>query len=670
MPTSPTTRAAHRRLPVALTVIPAVLALVLLGVVPPARAADSVAYPGSVPSWATTATDAGAAPAEETVEGELYLYLRDLPGAEALAAAVSDPASPHYGQWVTPDRWIDRFSPPEDVYDALVAYLEDAGFTVTGTPDSRLFIVFRGTVDQFDASFGTSLHVYDVADRRLVAPSRTPALPAALAAGVSGMELDQGRMLTHPDVVGDIGAGSDSSAAQAPAATGPASLDIPCSTWFGEHSVTLPPAYGRTQFPTGVCGYVPAQLRSAYGIPGTGAPVPVVTGSSGGLTGAGQTVAIIDAYASPSIAEDVNTYTSRHGEPLLGEGQYSQLVPKEFYDEEACGFPSGWQVEQTLDVEAVHGLAPAADVLYAGGFNCAGGIDVALSQILDDRLATIVSNSYGYAGEAVPPDVLRGKENQHLQAVAEGIGLYYSSGDSGDEAADLGTPQPDYPASSPWVTSVGGTATGIAEDGTAAVETGWGTYRDLVVRDDATGELGYAQPPPGEFAAGAGGGRSTVFAQPDYQEGTVPESLAGGRRVSPDIAADASPVTGFLIGIRPIVDDIALATGPYQEDRYGGTSLSSPLVAAQMALVQQLTGRTLGFVNPALYTLHRAAPELFVDVDPPTAPFALADTSRVNGNPYLITEGLDTSLTTAPGYDDVTGLGAVSFDLLRRMATA
>ena len=669
MPASPIARRAHRRLPVALTVIPAVLAVVLLGVTP-ARAADAVAYPGSVPNWATAANDAGSAPADETVEGELYLYLRDLPGAEALAAAVSDPASPQYGQWVTPAQWIDRFSPPEDVYDALVAYLEDAGFTVTGTAKSRLFIVFRGTVDQFDSSFGASLHLYDVSDRRLVAPSAAPALPADLAVRVSGMELDQGRTLTHPDVVGDVETGSDSSAAQAPGATIPASLDIPCSTWFGEHSVTLPPAYGRTEFPTGVCGYVPAQLRSAYGIPGTGAPEPVSTGSSGGLTGAGQTVAIIDAYASPSIVEDVNTYSSRHGEPPLQEGQYSQLVPKEFYDEEACAFPSGWQVEQTLDVEAVHGLAPATDVLYAGGFNCAGGIDVALAQILDDGLATIISNSYGYAGEAVPPDVVRGQENHHLQAVAEGIALYYSSGDSGDEAADLGTRQPDYPASSPWVTSVGGTATGIAEDGTVAVETGWGTYRDLVVRDDATGELGYAEPPPGEFAAGAGGGRSAVFAQPDYQKGIVPDSLAGAMRVSPDIAADASPVTGFLIGIRPIADDTTLATGPYEEDRYGGTSLSSPLVAAQMALVQQVTGRRFGFVNPALYRLYRAAPELFRDVVPPRAPFALADTSRVNGNPYLITEGMDTSLTTTPGYDDVTGLGAVSFDLLRRMATA
>ena len=291
-----------------------------------------------------------------------------------------------------------------------------------------------------------------------------------------------------------------------------------------------------------------------------------------------------------------------------------------------------------------------------------------MSRVLDDRLATVVSNSYGEVGEALPPDVLRGMENLHLQAVAEGIGLYFSSGDNGDEAANLGSPQPDYPASSPWVTSVGGTSTGVGADGSVTLETGWGTTQALIVQDP-TGALSYAPTPPGTFTSGGGGGTSTVFAQPDYQRGIVPDALARGHRVSPDIAADADPHTGYLIGIRPIVDDASLATGPYEEARYGGTSLASPLVAAQTALVQQATGRTLGFVNPAVYALYRAAPQLFRDVVPPASPFALADISRTDGKPYLWTGDMDTSLTTAPHYDDVTGLGAVDLDLLRRMAT-
>jgi subtilase family serine protease len=573
---------------------------------------------------------------------------------------VSTPGSPQYRAFVSPAQWISRFSPTQQQYDKVLAHLRRGGFTITGTPASRLFVVFRGTAAQLDALFGTSLHMYDIDGRRLAAPSAAPTLPADVAPAVSGMELDQGRQLTHPD---SRAAGGGST--PAPSSSTPVTVPAPCSGYYGQHTATLPPAYGRTSFPTVLCGYVPAQLRAAYGIGSTGSTV--LASNAAPLTGAGQTVAIVDAYASPTIASDVNTYSSRHGEPGLTNGQLTQLKPGTFYDQAACEYPSGWQSEETLDVEAVHAIAPAAKILYVGAFDCNGGIDVALSQILDGRLATIVSNSYGWVGEAVPADALRGEENQHLQAAAEGIGLYYSSGDNGDESTALGSPQPDYPGSSPWVTSVGGTSTGIAQDGTVAAETGWGTASDLVVRNNRTQALGYAEPLPGEFYGGAGGGRSTIFAEPGYQRGVVPDPLARGNRVSPDVAADADPDTGFLIGLRPIVDDATLATGPYTEVTYGGTSLSSPLVAAQMALVQQAYGLTLGFANPAIYAVYRAAPQAYRDVTAPGSPLAFAYTGSTST--YLDTTDRDTSLRTTRGYDDVTGLGAVTFAGLRRTAT-
>jgi subtilase family serine protease len=268
-----------------------------------------------------------------------------------------------------------------------------------------------------------------------------------------------------------------------------------------------------------------------------------------------------------------------------------------------------------------------------------------------------------------------GQENQHLQAAAEGIGLYYSSGDSGDEAASTSThqAQPDYEASSPWVTAVGGTSTGIDAAGHVVAETGWGSNRDQV---DPTG-TGYVAPLPGTFRSGAGGGRSTLFAQPDYQRGAVQPALAADptthqpMRVSPDIAADADPYTGMLIGLSPVLDNTTLQTGSYLEEDIGGTSLASPLVAAQMALVQQATGLTIGFANPAIYALHRAVPSVPRDVAT-TATFPLAYTSTSGstaGNTYLVTGNRDTTLTVTPGYDDVTGLGAIDFGFLRR-ATA
>jgi subtilase family serine protease len=627
-----------------------------------ANAADRVPFTHSVPSWATAANDAGAAPASVTFEGEIYLPLRDPQGAAALATAVSTPGNPAFRHTLSPAQWISRFSPTQADSDAVVSFLTAAGLTITAVPASRQYVVFRGTAKQLGSAFGTSLHSYKYAGRQLVAPSTAPSLPSAVGIKISAVSLDQSRTLTKPNSItqGDLGASGDPQLSRKAAA--PPVVTTPCSHYTGENIVTVPPSYnGQTQYGTYNCGYTPAQLRSAYGLSDL---------SAKGVNGSGQTIAIIDAYASPSILQDVNTYSAANGEPGLTTSSYQQLVPQpsEFTDQAACQYPSGWQGEQTLDVESAHGIAPGAHILYVGGANCGGGLDAAMSKILDNKLATIVSNSYGNAGEAIPADVIQGEVNLQVQAAGEGIGLYFSSGDSGDETARLGYPSPDFPASSPWVTSVGGTSMGIDKSGNLAYEAGWGDTVDQIVKD-ASGNLVYTQPLPGtRFVGGAGGGASAVFAEPDYQKNAVPAALANGHRVSPDVAALADPYTGFQIGIRPIVNDVTLATGGFVNETYGGTSLASPIVAAQIAIVQQSTRTSIGFANPTLYGIQRVLPNSFRDVVPQNPTQAVAYTSRISGNSYLVSFDQDTSLKTATGYDSVTGLGGVSFPVLTLVA--
>jgi subtilase family serine protease len=627
-----------------------------------ASGADRESFSGSVPSWATPANDEGAAADDATEEAEIYLPLRDPKGAERLASIVSTPGVTSFRHGVTPQQWIARFSPTQSDFDAVLDYLTSHDLTITAYPRSRLYIVFRGTAEQLGAAFGTALHSYSYAGRSLLAPSSAPSVPATLAGKVAGIGLDQSKLLTRPT---DVPQDPDAAAPHAfgkKVATTPL-VTTPCSAYTGEHVVTVPPAYGgRTSYPTYVCGYSPAQIRGAYGLE---------TLNRKGVTGAGQTVAVIDAYASPTITQDVNTWAAAAGEPTLRSGQYRQIVPSpsQFSDQELCQEPSGWQTEQTIDVEAVHGIAPAADILYVGGYNCGGGLDLAVSTILDGRLANIVSNSYGDGTEALPADVLTGEQNLYLQAAAEGIGLYFSSGDDGDDA-DLndGVVQPSFPSSSPWVTAVGGTSVGIDKSNRISFETGWGDTADQIVRNP-DGSLGYLDPLPGSrFLGGAGGGRSTVFAQPSYQRGIVPGSLARGKRVAPDVAALADPYTGYRIGYRPIVDDTTLETGDFVDETWGGTSLASPIVAAQVALVQQQTRATIGFANPTLYAIDRALPSAYRDVVPQNPPLALAYTSATSGNSYLITLDEDSTLTTQRRYDDVTGLGGISFRLLGLLA--
>ena len=140
-------------------------------------------------------------------------------------------------------------------------------------------------------------------------------------------------MLTKPDSIkqGDLGASGEPQLSRK-AAAAPVVV-TPCSHYTDEHVVTVPPSYnGQTQYGTFNCGYTPAQLRSAYGLDGL---------SKQGINGSGQTVAIIDAYASPTILKDVNTYSAANGEPGLTNSSYQQLVPKpsEFTDQALCQVP-------------------------------------------------------------------------------------------------------------------------------------------------------------------------------------------------------------------------------------------------------------------------------------------------------------------------------------------
>ncbi|PPF79883.1 hypothetical protein C5B96_11530 [Subtercola sp. Z020] len=605
-------------------------------------------YGGSVPAWATSANDTGAAAADKTVEGEIFLPLRDAAGAAALAAAVSAPTSPTYKQFLTPDQWIAKYSPTKATSDAVVSLLTAAGASITAVPDSRQYVVFRASVAQVDSLFGTQLHSYSIAGATLIAPSTAPSLPASIAGSVSAVSIDQGRTLNHPDLVRpDETPASDQRQSKIAVPDATPAIVTPCSNYYGQYTVTAPAAYGQTQFPTANCGYTPRQIRSAYGL------------SQNVNTGAGQTVAVIDAYASPTIREDVNTYAAQLGEASLAGNLLTQVVPdpSEFTDEDLCAGPANWQGEQTLDIEAIHGVAPQAKLLYVGATNCDAGIDVAMSKILDKKLSNIVSNSYGNVGEAVSADLVRGEENLFTQAAGEGIGLYFSSGDNGDEVAALGYASPDYSASSPLVTSVGGTSVAIDKNGALLFETGWGSTGAQIV--STNGKLSYTQALPGTFRFGAGGGVSALFAAPAYQKGVVPASLAQGHRVSPDVAAIADPYTGFLIGMRPITDDATLATGPFEKESIGGTSLASPVFAGQMALIQQATGTTIGFANPLLYAVDKSNPSVFRDVVPSATPKALVFTSPSTGITRLITLDTDTSLKTAKGYDDVTGIGSI-----------
>ena len=363
---------------------------------------------------------------------------------------------------------------------------------------------------------------------------------------------------------------------------------------------------------------------------------------------------------------DANRFFSGYHLPGFAPGQFTVNTGPGFAA--SCGGASDLP-EEPLDVETAHTIAPAAKVVYVAA-NCSTDSQVqqqnlldAETRVVDQHLADVSTESYSIlesgdftaATAAAWTAVFR-------QGAAEGIGFNFDSGDGGDDGGNGVT----FPASDPWVTAVGGTTLEIGKSGAVAGELGWG---DNGAPENAAA-TGYQQPPPGTFESGSTGGRSSLFAQPAYQRGVVPAALSTSNgalpaaREVPDVAADASPMTGWRIGF-------TAPGGSYGSQVEGGTSGSSPIVAGLEADARQAAGHAVGFANPLLYDLRRTAGirDIAASASPALtlAPDCFND--QVKPHPAcLVTLGPDSSLTEQPGYDDVTGIGAVTSRFIAALA--
>ncbi|GAA0633844.1 S53 family peptidase [Kutzneria viridogrisea] len=627
-----------------------------------ASAAGMSAIPDSQPVWAKPNAKVAEVSGSDRLTFRVYLKAKDQAGLEAAATAVSDPSSPSYRRFLSTDEVRTRFAPSAGTVEAVRTWLSSSGFGIGEIPSNNQYVEATGSAAQVQHAFGVNLGLYKVKDRTLRSADRPLSVPAALAGAVSGVvNVDQALSLVKPSHVGANGDANADTVAQtktagpgvAPPPAGFVNAQ-PCSDYFGQKVDTTDPAYGGKQLPYAVCGYTPQQLRAASDLDNIGKV---------GLDGRGVTVAIVDAFASPTLYADAAEYAKRHdpAHPLT-QGQYSQIVfpPTPGTEDPTQCDASGWYGEQSLDVEAVHAMAPGAKILYVGGADCTDlGLDKALNTIVAGNKAQIVSNSYGDTGEDIPADEVNAFQSIAIQAAAEGIGVYFSSGDNGDESHRLPKPSADFSASSQWVTAVGGTSLGIGKDGSKVLETGWSTGKSTLTN----GAWGPAA--PGTWLYGAGGGTSVLFPEPAYQKGVVPEALAkqnqtGDKRgrVVPDISMDADPTTGMLIGLTQTYPDGV----HYGEYRIGGTSLASPLMAGLMAVADQFGGRH-GFINPWMYKALSHTPAIS-DVKPVTGAGEVR-VDYVNGfndaDGYVRTvrsfNNPDQTIQTTRGYDNVTGLG-------------
>jgi subtilase family serine protease len=579
------------------------------------------------PGWLGHAKNLGHASAGASVNARIYLTPNGgMAKLQQFALAVSTPGSKQFRHFLKPSQYFQRFGTTAGTVSAVESWLTGAGLHVTAVEPHNRYVEVNGNVAAAEKAFGVSINRYQHDGQTVQAPTAALNAPVGVASSVlTVLGVD-----TTPMVVG-------------PTTQKPAPPDAgfrnagPCSTYYGEKTASDQPAFEGNTLPYAPCGYIGSQFRSAY------------EGSTA-LDGTGVTVAITDAYASPTLASDAATYASRNGDRAYAAGQFTQSLPGSFTrvndGQHQCAM-SSWYGEQTLDVEAVHAMAQGANIRYYASKSCndADFLDT-FARINDEDKAQIVTNSWGSPELGTRESTIAAYEQAFLQGAVEGISYTFGSGDNGDELANTGTVQTDYPASDPYATAVGGTTTAINSAGALAWETGWGTVKYSRSANGKAWDLV-------GFLYGSGGGESALFGQPTYQAGTTP---AGARGV-PDVAMDADVTTGMLIGETQTFPDGVY----YDQYRVGGTSLASPLFAGMTALAFQHAGSGAGLLNPTIYANQSA----FTDV---TGPGPDAGNVRVDyadgvdaaqGLLYSVrTFDQDSSLTVTPGWDDVTGLGS------------
>ena len=453
-------------------------------------------------------------PETQTLRIDIVLPLRDQAGLEKFLQEVYDPSSPSYRHFLTPPEFTARFGPTQEDYDTVVRYATSNGFKVVGGSRDGMDVEVEGSVTSIEAAFNVSMGVYQhpTENRTFYAPDREPSidLPVRLW-HVSGLD---NYSLPHPaSLHTNLGVKSNTTTGSGPSSS-----------------------------------YLGSDMRAAYY-------------GSGSLTGAGQTLGLLEYYGY-DIA-DVNTYFTNakqtNNVPIVGISTDGTSL--------TCLYKSGCDdTEQILDITQAVSMAPGLSDLYV----FVGSSDTAIFSAMSTHspLPAQLSSSWTWS----PADP--GTDDPYFEKfAAQGQNLFQAAGDSGHyttRSTDV------FPADDAHVTTVGGTD--LVTSGPA------GAWVSETVWVDGGG--GYYTP--------------DAIAIPSWQQlaGVITSANKGSTtyRNAPDVAAEAN--FDFYV-----CADQTTCTA----NEYGGTSFAAPMWAGYLALANQQAvangGKTLGFINPLIYPL-------------------------------------------------------------------
>jgi len=547
---------------------------------------------------------------------------------EAFMARQLDPASPDFHHWLEPVEFGRIYGPAQADIVTVTNWLQNHGFTVDDVSNGRVFIEFSGTAGLVQEAFHTEIHRYNVKGVEHIANSSDPSIPEALSPVVAGVVSlhDFFAQPLHRDL-------------------GSVRRDSKSGKWIPENkNVVTRPLFNPPP------ADAPLELVSPYDFATIYNVLPLWTA---GIDGTGETIAI--AGRSDISLTDVATFRSAFGLPAK--------APTIIVNGPDPGVPTaGDKVENTLDVEWSNAVAKGATVKFVTtkSTTTTDGAQVSALYIIDNKVAPIMSFSYGNCELAFGTAGNAAYNSMWQQGATEGISEFVASGDQGSAACDGGQTAP-YAAefglavgatsSTPYDVAVGGTDfiwansatvywnTTNAADGLSALgyipEVPWNDTCASVDVDTLFGFTpanGISNPEAAcqymlvnDFdidlvnVAGGTGGKSACttpssntvascsggYAKPSWQTGTgVP---ADGKRDVPDVslfASNGALNTAYVICVSASAPCIFTNANDAIAQAIGGTSVASPAMAGIMALVLQKTGDTaLGLPNPVFYKL-------------------------------------------------------------------